>query len=211
MSKYAIKRLKYYHTGVQEHIEMPRFLSAFVLAAALLVTAGCAITPAPVSDIKVNAEVSPDYTAAEYKTYAWLASAEIINDPDGNWEPRNFDADAHIKSLIEKEMRDRDIAQVAAFPNIFVAFVAGVDMARLELREDPGQKIDVLQNVPKGAVVVMIIDGATGNPVWAAAAVGEVDTNRTPEEVKARLDYVVHQMFRKLPGRAKNEADFYDY
>jgi hypothetical protein len=56
----------------------------------------------------------------------------------------------------------------------------------------------------------MIIDGATGNPVWAAAAVGEVDTNRTPEEVKARLDYVVHQMFRKLPGHAKKETDFYD-
>jgi hypothetical protein len=184
-------------------------LSALILMSVLLVLGGCATTP--VSDIEVNAEVSPDYTPSEYKTYAWLATAEIINDPEGNWEPRQFDADVEIKRLINREMRARGIAEVAAFPNVFIAFAAGVDMDRLELREDPAKKIDVLQNAPRGALVVMLIDGATGNPVWAAAAVGDVDSKRTVEESKARLDYVVRQMFRKLPRHEKTPIDPTDY
>lgn len=184
-------------------------LSALILVSILFALGGCATTP--VSDIEVNAEVSPNYTPSEYKTYTWLATAEIINDPEGNWEPREFDADVEIKRLIDREMSARGITEVAVYPNVFIAFAAGVDMDRLELREDPGQKIDVLQNVPRGALVVMIIDGATGNPVWAAAAVGDVDSKRTPEETKARLDYVVRQMFRKLPSIEKSNAESSDY
>lgn len=184
-------------------------LSVLVLVTGLLFLGGCATTP--VSDIEINAEVSPDYTPSEYKTYAWLATAEIINDPEGAWEQRQFDADAEIKSLIDREMRARGISEVAAFPNVFIAFAAGVDMESLELREDPAKKIDVLENAPKGALVVMLIDGATGNPVWAAAAVGSVDSKRTVEESKARLDYVVRQMFRKLPRSEKTPVDPADY
>ena len=108
-------------------------LSALVLVTGLLFLGGCATTP--VSDIEINAEVSPDYTPSEYKTYAWLATAEIINDPEGAWEQRQFDADVEIKSLIDREMRARGISEVAAFPNVFIAFAAGVDMESLELRK----------------------------------------------------------------------------
>jgi len=188
---------------------MTRVLSVLFLTSSAWLLGGCA--SAPTSDIEVNAQTSPDYTPAEYKTYAWLATAQIINDTDGNWEPPKFDADAEIKRLIELEMQARGIKQVAAFPNVFVAFAAGVDMDRLELKEDPRQKIEVLQNAPKGALAVMLIDGATGNPVWAGAAVGEVKVNRTPEESKARLEYAVRQMFRKLPSSKKTNIESSDY
>ena len=184
---------------------MHKTLPVFILTLILLMLGGCAT--APVSDIKVKAEVAPGYTPSEYKTYAWLATAQIINDPEGNWEPPQFDADAEIKWLIDREMRARGISEVAAYPNVFIAFVAGVDMKHLQLEKDPRMDIDVLQNAPKGALVVILIDGATGNPVWAAAAVGDVDTNRTPEDTKARLDYAVRQMFKKLPRSKVTNTD----
>ena len=188
---------------------MTRFLSVLFLISSAWLVGGCAT--APTRDIEVNAQTSPDYAPAEYKTYAWLATAEIINDAEGNWEPPKFDADAEIKRLIDREMQARGIKQVAAFPNVFVAFAAGVDMDRLELKEDPRQRIEVLQNAPKGALAVMLIDGATGNPVWAGAAVGDVKGNRTPEESKARLEYAVRKMFRKLPGNEKKNEGSTDY
>ncbi len=188
---------------------MTRILSVLVLTSSAWLLGGCAT--ALTSDIEVNAQTSSDYTPSEYKTYAWLATAEIVNDPEGNWEPPEFDADAEIKWLIDREMRARGITEVVAYPNVFVAFAAGVDMDRLELKQDPRQKIDVLQNAPKGALAVMLIDGATGNPVWAGAAVGDVKANRTPDESKARLEYAVRQMFRKLPRREKMHREPSDY
>jgi hypothetical protein len=164
--------------------------------------AACATVPT--SDIKVETETAPGADLTSYKTYAWLAAAKIVNDPAGHWEPPQFDADAEIKWLIDREMRARGINEVASFPEMFVAFVAGVDMAQLELKEDPKTKIEVLKNAPKGALAVLFIDGATGDPVWAGAAVGDVKGDRPAEEMKARLDYAVKQMFRKLPSRKSN-------
>jgi hypothetical protein len=160
-------------------------------------TGGCAT--GPTGDIKVDAQSAAGFTLAGYKTYAWLATARIIDDPDGNWAPPQFDADAEIKRLIEREMRARSISEVALFPDVFVGFAAGVDMQRLELKQDPEQKIDVLHNARKGALTVILIDGTTGNTVWVGAAVGDVQGKRTAEQSRARLEYAVRQMFRKLP------------
>lgn len=181
---------------------MKRFgISALIGFAAFLMTA-CAT--APTSDIKVEAETAPGADLKAYKNYAWLAAAKIVNDPAGRWEPPQFDADAEIKWLIDREMRARGISEVSSYPDMFVAFVAGVDMAQLELKEDPKTKMDVLKNAPKGALAVLFIDGASGDPVWAAAAVGDVKSDRPAEQIKARLDYAVTQMFRKLPSRKSN-------
>ncbi len=179
--------------------------SVIALLLLFLVLGGCA--SALVSDIKVNAEVTPGYVPSEYKTYSWLGTAQIVSDPEGNWEQPQFDADAQIKLFIDREMRARGIGEVPAHPNIFVGFVAGVDMDRLELTQDPRQQLDVLKSVPKGALVVMLIDAASGSTVWAAAAVGHIEAGRSEEDSKARLDYAVRQMFKKLPDRAPTDKD----
>jgi hypothetical protein len=171
-----------------------------LLVVLLLLSGGCAVTP--VSDIKVESETAPGANVAAYRTYAWLASARIVNDPAGNWEPPQFDSDAEIKWLIDSEMRARGLIEVAAFADAFVAFVAGVDMTQLDLKESPGSKIEMLRNAPRGALVVMLVDGTTGDPVWAATAVGNVDKDRAADEIRARLAYAVKQMFRELPARS---------
>ena len=84
---------------------------------------------------------------------------------------------------------------------MLVAYIAGVDMAALELKKDPKQEMEVLKNSPKGALVVMFIDMATIKPIWAGVAVGNVKTERSAEDSKKRLDYAVTEMFKSLPQK----------
>jgi len=179
---------------------MGRFASTILVGLLALVITACASTST--KDIQVKAQTASNVNINAYKTYAWLAAAKIVNDPAGQWEPPNFDADAEIKWLIDRELRKRGIAEVTVKPDMFVAFVAGVDMLALELKQDPKQKIDMLESAPKGALAVLFIDGVTGEAIWAGSAVADVARERPGEEVKKRLDYAVSEMFRKLPGRS---------
>lgn len=138
-----------------------------------LVVTACAT--ALTKDINVEAESNPRMDISKYKTYAWLGSAQVVYDPEGQWEPPQFDADAELKWLIERELRNRGMLAVSNHPELAVAFIAGIDMAALELKEDPKKDIRMLQRTPKGALVVLFIDVKTGAPVWAGSATGEMD------------------------------------
>ena len=70
---------------------MRKIIQFTSLAFIMLLTA---CTSTPTKDIKVDAEADPKASFSGYKTYAWLASAQILFDPDGQWEPRNVDLDA---------------------------------------------------------------------------------------------------------------------
>ncbi len=162
--------------------------------------AGCATTLT--RDIEVDAQADPKINMAGYKTYAWLGSAQIVHDPDGQWEPPQFDADAEIRFLINREMRKLGMKEVMGNPDLVVAFAAGIDMAALELKEDAKREMTILENTPKGALVVLFLDAQTGRAVWAGAATGEVQQRKlSSEDVKKRLDFAVSRMFRKVPGR----------
>ena len=167
-----------------------------------LVTTACSTLT---QDIEVDAEADPKANLAGYKTYAWLGSAAILYDPRGKWEPPEFDADAEIKFLIDRELRKRGIKEVAVNPDMIVGFAAGIDMEALELVEDKESKLQMLKNVPKGSLVIVLIDGASGNPVWASAAVANVQQEISSDDVRKRLDYAVTQMF-KLMKRKQSSA-----
>ena len=151
-----------------------------------------------VKDIELDAEADPKANLTGYKTYAWLGSAAILNDPRGKWEPPQFDADAEIKFLIDRELRNRGIKEVAVRPDLIVGFAAGIDMEALELVENKETKLQMLQNVPTGSLVIVLIDGVTGNPVWASAAVADVQQEISSDDVRKRLDYAVTQMFKLM-------------
>ena len=174
---------------------------------AILVTAwfvtGCSTFPK--DDITVESEANPKVNFSGYKTYAWLGSVAILNDAHGQWEPAAFDADAEIKFLIDRELRKRGIKEVAARPDLIVGFAAGIDMEALELKENKETQLQVLKNVPTGSLVVVLIDGVTGNPVWASAAVANVQQEISSDDVRKRLDYAVTQMF-KLMKREQSSA-----
>ena len=57
----------------------------------------------------------------------------------------------------------------------------------------------MLRNVPKGSLLVMLIDANIGTLVWAGVAKAEIQEDPAPEVVRKRLDYAVSKMFKKLP------------
>ena len=172
----------------------------FLMAVVLLSTVACANMMSSVTkDIQVQTEVDPKANMSGYETYAWLGSAQILYDPVGRWEPRQIDMDAEIRHLIDRELRKKGITEVASNPDMVVLFAAGVNMAALEIKEDPDTKLQVLENVPEGALLVTLIDAQTTVPVWAGIAEAEVLEDPSTEDVRKRLDYAVSKMFKKLP------------
>jgi hypothetical protein len=167
------------------------------LSAVLLLLTGCASSVT--KDIMIKADADPKVNFAGYSTYKWLGSAAIVYDPEGQWEPPQFDADAEIKFLIDRELRQRGMTEAAGNADMIVAFAAGIDMASMEIKVDPESELSTLENVPMGALTVILIDGATGLAIWGGVATAEIQQSPDQEIIKQRLDFAVSSMFKKLP------------
>jgi hypothetical protein len=168
-----------------------------LIITAFLLVSGC--SSVPTEDIVIAAQADPKANFGGYESYAWLGAATIINDPHGQWEPPEFDADVEIKYLIDRELRKRGMSQNSVDPDVIVVFAAGIDMNTLELKVGTESKIDILANVPQGGLVVALVDGESGFVIWAGAATAELQQSPSAKTVKARLEYAVTQLFRKLP------------
>lgn len=165
---------------------------------AIVIVMFMACTSVPTEDIMVGAETNPKADLSGYKNYAWLATAQIVYDPYGQWETPSFDADAEIKYLIDRQLRKRGMLENTSDPDVIVAFALGIDMKPLQLI-DPETQMDMLETVPKGGLVVVLVDTQTGYAIWAGTATADVLENPDDQTVKARLDYAVTKMFKKLP------------
>ena len=166
-----------------------------IMVMAWMVT-GC--TTFPKDDIKVESEVAPKANIGGYKTYTWLAAVGILEDAEGHWEPPKFDADAELEFRINEAMRNHGISQSSVDPDLYVAYALGVDMDALDIKTDPKTKLETLENVPKTALIVMLMDAETGFVTWVSVATGEMK-NLDQETQKKRLEYTVNTMFKDLP------------
>jgi len=169
----------------------------FALLAVMLLVAGCASSVT--KDIRVDAEADPKINFTGYTTYTWLGSAAIVYDPDGKWEPPQFDADAEIRFLIDRELRARGMIEDSVSPDMVVAYAAGIDMDSMDIKTDPESDLVVLENVPLGALTVILIDANTGLAIWGGVASAEIQENPSQETIKKRLDFAVTRMLEKLP------------
>ncbi len=169
------------------------------LLGAVILT-GC-VSTIPTKDIKLDSASDPKVNFGGYKTFAWLGSATIINDPSGQWEPPGFDADSEITFLINRELRNRGMSEITGVnnPDCIVTFAAGVDMETLELQIEPQTKIESLVKSPAGGLVIALVDAETGVIIWAGLAVGDVLETPDLATSKARLDYAVKALFKQLP------------
>lgn len=171
------------------------YLTVFTLIFILLT--GCATTP--VKDIQFGSEADPKANFSGYKTYAWLGSAAIVNDSSGIWEPPSFDADSEVKFLIDRELRKRGMSENDATPDMIVAFAMGADMDALALKTDPKTKLETMENVPQGGLVIALMDDETDYVIWIGVASAEVQQNASEEMMKARLDYAVTKLMKQIP------------
>jgi len=169
----------------------------FVLVICFSIMTGC--TTLPTDDIKTDAKSDQKVNFKGYKSYAWLGSAGVLNDPEGKWKQPNFDVDHEIRFLIDRELRKRGVLVATGKPDMVVAYALGVDMAALKLKENPETKTKMLENVPKGALTVILADAKTRYVIWIGKATSQVQQNPDMEIVKKRLDYAVTQMMNKIP------------
>jgi len=166
--------------------------------AVMFFIAGCASSVT--KDIMVEAQADPKVDFKGYSTYTWLGSAAIVYDPEGKWEPPQFDADAEIKFLIDRELRKRGMTEDSLNPDMIVAFAAGIDMEIMEIDIDPKSDLVVLENVPMGALTVILVDANTGLAIWGGVATAEIQQSPDQDTIKKRLDFAVIGMFKQLPG-----------
>ncbi len=174
---------------------MKQLVLAFAISLSVLVS-GCVTVP--VSDIEIATDADPKVNFSAYKSYAWLGSAQILNDPQGKWEPPGFDADAVITALIDRELTRRGMVETDSYPDMLVAYALGVDMGMMKIKKDRAANVDVLENVPSGALAVLLIDPETEFVTWAGVAMAELQ-NHSDEIAKKRLNYAITQMFKQLP------------
>lgn len=163
----------------------------------ILLVAGCASSVT--SDIYVEADADPKANFKGYSSYTWLGSAAIVYDAEGKWEPPQFDADAEIMFHIDAELRARGMSEDSVNPDMVVAFAAGIDMDSMDIKIDPESDLAVLENVPLGALTVVLIDTQTGLAIWAGSATAEIKENPEQETIKKRIAYAVRTMFKQLP------------
>ena len=189
-----------------------RKITTVLFSVCIVLLSGCAhfnkdkqkteVTAQPVvnnmQDIQVDARTNPKTNLSGYKTYAWLGAAEALNDPTKKWQPPKMDVTGDVKYLIDRELRQKGINSTTVDPDLAVAFVVGVDMDALELKDDPATEGDVLENIPQGALIVVLIDVETGYAVWVGVAKANIIEGASSELVRERLDYAVSNMFDLL-------------
>lgn len=158
-----------------------------------------ACTNVQTKDIQIDAQADPKANFSGYKSYAWLATAAIVNDSFGQWEPPSFDADSEIMHLIDRELRNRGMSEDSVNPDVFVAFAAGIDMDALKLKVSPEAQMKTLENIPMGGLVVALVDSDSGFVIWVGVVTAEVMQSPDAQTVKARLDYAVSKLLKELP------------
>jgi len=169
----------------------------FTLATLMVLLSGCAT--GVTKDIMVKTDSDPKANLAGYKSYAWLGSAAIVFDDKGRWEPPQFDADAEIKFLIDRELREHGMTEDSVNPDLIVAYAAGINMDSMDIKVDPESGLEELSNIPLGSLSVIMVDADTGLAVWIGVATADIQEDRTPETTRQRLDFAVSEMFAELP------------
>lgn len=166
--------------------------------AALLLFAGCA-PKAQTSDIKTQTAADETVKFAGYKTYTWFAGVGMVRDDTGKWNDGGLDVTAELKFLIDKSLRERGLNESTSSPDLFIGFLIVADVNQLKEITDRGGKVTSIEGVGESALVIEVIDAKTERTIWVGAAAGDAQTGRSQDELKARLNYAVTELFKGLP------------
>jgi uncharacterized protein DUF4136 len=150
------------------------------------------------SDMKFETDIDPKANFKGYKSYAWMGSASIMNDPLGQWKAPGFDANAEIKHLIDTGLRNRGMSEIGVKPDVLIGYALGINMPNVEYKENPDKSFKTLEAAPKGALVILMVDASTGIAIWASSAKADIQGN-TGEKAKSRLAFAVKSMLGSIP------------
>jgi len=163
---------------------------------------GCSSPPKNLStdDIRIEVQADNKVNFSEYKTYSWLGSAGVVNDPEGKWKQPEFDVNDEIRFLIGRELHKRGMTEAnGQSADVGVAYVLGLNMATLNIKEDPETNIKIYKDIPKGTLAIILVDMKKGRPIWNAKLTAQVQQSPNAETSKKRLDFAITEMMNKIP------------
>ena len=149
-------------------------------------------------DIAVESEVGPgadDFS--RFQTYDWDSVSTVLNDPESRWSAPGFSALGYVVAQVDTALMKRGLSQRSTEPDLLVAAGAGINMEFLEAKD--GADSTKLANVPKGALVLALVDNASGRLAWMGTATGNVKDAPDDDTVRKRLEYAVAQLMKLVP------------
>ena len=164
------------------------------LVVAVAVLVGCASVT---KDIAVESEASPDVDFSPYQTYDWDSVSTVLNDPEGRWSAPGFSALGYVVAQVDTALMKRGLSQRSTDPDLLVAAGAGINMEFLEAKD--GADSTDLAKVPKGALVLALVDNASGRLVWMGTATADVQQDPDDDTVRKRLAHAVSEMMKQVP------------
>lgn len=168
-----------------------------VTAVALFLTAtGCGASLT--KDIQLESVASEKVDFAGLKTYAWFGGLGLVRDTTGTWSPKGLDVTAELKFLIDRELRERGYTETTDRPDFYVGFLVAANVDQLSAVEKRGGKVGALGS-GEGALIVELIDAASEQTIWVGVATAEVETERSADETRKRLEYGVEELIGRVP------------
>lgn len=178
---------------------MKIFISALTLTLLLSLNACSNIySSSSNSDITFKTDIDPKANFKGYKSYTWMGAASIMNDPSNQWKAPGFNANAEIKLLIDNELRAKNMSETSQKPDVLVGYALGINMTNIEFKENKDKSFKSLEEAPKGALVILMVDAETGVVIWASSAKADIQGN-TGDAAKSRLAFAVKSMLGSLP------------
>jgi hypothetical protein len=166
--------------------------------AVVLSASSCAKTKT--NDIKVHSAADAKTDFKGYQTYAWYGAMSAMRDDTGMWIPRDRDALAEMKFLVDKKMREMGLSESSESPDLLVSMLIVGDVQEMQkIQSERAQSIDHFEPVGEGALVIELIDGDTGKTVWLGDAVGQARQSYSLKQSNERLSYAVDKLFDELP------------
>lgn len=178
-------------------MRITRTLAICGLAAIAALAPAC--KTAGYKDITVQTEAEAKTNFDGYSSYMWVAAAAVVRDPEAEWTPPDVDISAEIMFLVNRELRERDLSEVATTPDLLVMFGLGIDMKNFAEVVNAEDGTTSFENVPEGAVVVVMTDPETHKVVWIGSAKSEIKGERTTKDKRERLDWAISEMFEQSP------------
>jgi hypothetical protein len=176
------------------------FVSGLAVIVLLAVLTGC-------SSLTVNYDYDNNVDWAKFKTYAWMEGAPPSSDPSSPL-PNTGLLEQRIHASVKYEMEQRGITQ-GDNPDLLVVYHLGTQ-EKIQVTDwgyrysdyywgYGGRQIDV-QQFTEGSLVIDLVDAESTSLVWRGTGTGVVDkSQKTPEEMQARVDEVVTKVMESFP------------
>ncbi len=167
----------------------------FLLALAVLLTAGCS------NQITVKSDYDKDVDLSLYKTYAWLPNKEI----ESKTNPLVYNelTDKRIKQAVETQLQSKGI-QLATNPNLRVHYHIIIDNKSAVRPDAYGynystywmrNQVDVFR-YREGTLIIDLMDSKNKNLIWrgwGVSVLNDSDVSLTEEEISDIVIKILHE------------------